>query len=205
MAVEIDLQAKGTPGGYTNITEPKLLIDDVEVVVQTLAVIRSEIGFIGLLVMPWFVGLTRFHGREDMDKPWMSAPSAEDVTNAVFFSEIFLSDKLNLQTVFLGDLLGIVAQLIPEGLGKTRVVEDLNFLEIQKAGHPFGVAESGKSSLDDDAVEAGEHPGYLLGITIRQEHHAASNSLFSKWVGVGIEQCGNLFHYLFGSGLSGLG
>jgi hypothetical protein len=65
---------------HTNITEPKLLIDDVEVIVQTLAIIRSEIGLIGLFVRPWFIGLTGFHGREDMDKPWMSAASAEGVT-----------------------------------------------------------------------------------------------------------------------------
>jgi hypothetical protein len=111
-----------------------------------------------------------------MDKPWMSAASAEDVTNAVFFSEIFLSDKLDLQTVLLGGLLGIFTQLIPEGFSKAGVIEYLNLFEIQEPGHPFGVAESGKGSLDDDAVEAGEHPGYLFGITICQEHHAASNS-----------------------------
>ena len=60
--IEIDLEAKRTPGGDTYIAEAKFLIDKIEVVVQTLPVIRFEKGLVGLLVVPWFVGLTRFHG-----------------------------------------------------------------------------------------------------------------------------------------------
>src|SRR5271157_666484 len=78
VAVEIDLQTKWTPSGRTNTTEPSLFIDELEAVVQTLAVIRSEIGLIGLLVMPWLICLIRLHGREDTDTPWMGAASADN-------------------------------------------------------------------------------------------------------------------------------
>ena len=60
--IEIDLEAKRTPGGDAYIAEAKFLIDKIEVVVQALPVIRFEKGLVGLLVVPWFVGLTRFHG-----------------------------------------------------------------------------------------------------------------------------------------------
>lgn len=37
MAVEIDLQAKRRPGGHPDVTEPKGLIDEVEVVMRVFA------------------------------------------------------------------------------------------------------------------------------------------------------------------------
>jgi hypothetical protein len=40
--IEIDLEAKGTPGGDTYITKPQLLIDKTEVALETLAV-RSNV------------------------------------------------------------------------------------------------------------------------------------------------------------------
>ena len=62
MPIEIDLEAERTPGGDTYIAEAKFLIDKIEIGVQALAVIGFEKGLVGLLVVPWFVGLTGFHG-----------------------------------------------------------------------------------------------------------------------------------------------
>lgn len=56
MTVEIDLKAEWAPCWNTDITEAKFFIEQVEVVVQTLSVIRSEVGFVSLFVMPWLIG-----------------------------------------------------------------------------------------------------------------------------------------------------
>lgn len=62
MPIEIDLETKRTPSGDTYIAETELLINKIEIVVQALPVSRSEEGFVGLLIVPWLIGLTRFHG-----------------------------------------------------------------------------------------------------------------------------------------------
>lgn len=99
-----------------------------------------------------------------MNKPRMAAAGLEDVTDAVFLSEVFLSDKLYLQTVFSGDPLGIATQLIPERFGKTGVIEDFNFIEIEESCHASGVAESWQGSLNDNTVVAGEYTRDFIGI-----------------------------------------
>ena len=62
MPIEIDLKAKGAPGGDTYIAKAQLLIDKIEVVVETLAISSLEESFVGLLIVPGFIGLTGFHG-----------------------------------------------------------------------------------------------------------------------------------------------
>jgi len=40
MAVKIKLEPKGTPGGNPDITKPQVLVDKVEVIMQTLSRVR---------------------------------------------------------------------------------------------------------------------------------------------------------------------
>ncbi|MBW2308003.1 MAG: hypothetical protein JRG73_13840 [Deltaproteobacteria bacterium] len=61
-AIEIDLETKGAPCGHTNITQPHLFIDGIEVAMQALALGGLEIRAMGFLVMPWFLGGRRLHG-----------------------------------------------------------------------------------------------------------------------------------------------
>ncbi len=61
VSVEIDLQAKGTPGRDTNISEAQFFIDEVKIVVETLAVGCFEKCLMGDFVMLRLVGLTRLH------------------------------------------------------------------------------------------------------------------------------------------------
>ena len=52
VAVEVELHAEGAPSGYPHITQAELLIDEIEVVVQTLPVIGFEEGSVRFLIMP---------------------------------------------------------------------------------------------------------------------------------------------------------
>jgi hypothetical protein len=60
-AIEIDLETKGAPCGDTNITQTKLFIDEIEVVMEALALSGLEVRAVGCLVMPWFIGGTWLH------------------------------------------------------------------------------------------------------------------------------------------------
>ena len=42
VAIAVKLQPEGTPGGYPEVTQAEILIDEIEVVVQALAIIESE-------------------------------------------------------------------------------------------------------------------------------------------------------------------
>ena len=53
VAVAVELEPEGTPGGDAEIAEAKLLVDEVEVVVEALAGIVLEEGVSRRLVVPW--------------------------------------------------------------------------------------------------------------------------------------------------------
>jgi len=156
MPIEVDLQAKRTPGGNTNIAKPQFLIDEVEVIVQTLAVSRFEKGLVGLFVMPWLIGLTGLHGGKDVHQSGLGAAPFEDLADAVFLSEILLADEFDLQTVFFGYPLGVIAQFISEWFGKTRVIKDTNAIGSEKSGHPLGIAKGRQCSLNDHSIKTRE-------------------------------------------------
>ena len=164
--IEIDLKAKGTPGGNTDITKPEVLIDEIEVVVKTLSVSSSKEGLVGLLVVPGLVGLTGFHGGEDMHQPRVIASCCEDIPNPVFFSEILLPDKLDLEAAFIGNPFGIVSQFISKGFGETWIVEDPNLIVAQKSAHPLSVTELGQSPPDHHTIKTGENPRNLVSVTV---------------------------------------
>ena len=50
MPVEIDLQPAGQPSRDPHVAQPQLFIDEIEVVVQALAIVRPQEGFAGGLV-----------------------------------------------------------------------------------------------------------------------------------------------------------
>jgi hypothetical protein len=74
-----------------------------------------------------------------MNEPRVMPPGVKDIPYAVFFSEIFLSDKFDLEAIFFGNFFGIIAQFISKGLGKTGVIENSDILVAQESGHPMSV------------------------------------------------------------------
>lgn len=61
MPVEVDLQAAWQPGGDSHVAQPQFLVDEIEIVVQALAVVWSQERPARCLVVPAFVGRTRLH------------------------------------------------------------------------------------------------------------------------------------------------
>ena len=69
--VEIDLQPARQPGRHPHVAQPQVFVDEIEVVVQALAVVRQQIGLAGVLVVPRLVGRAGFHRRQDAYQPRM--------------------------------------------------------------------------------------------------------------------------------------
>jgi hypothetical protein len=55
VTVEVNLQTARQPGGHPHVTQAQLLVDEVEIVVQALAIVRQQIGLTRLLVVPRLV------------------------------------------------------------------------------------------------------------------------------------------------------
>src|SRR5262249_35906517 len=110
MAVEINLQTEGTPRRNANIAQAQLFVDEVEVVVQALAVSGAQERLPTFLVVPGLVGATRLHGREDAHQARVIPPLREDFLDPIFFAEILFADEHDLQTVLGGESFGVLSQ-----------------------------------------------------------------------------------------------
>jgi len=84
MAIEVKLEAEGTPRGDAQIAEPEPLIDEVEIIMQAFPTVGLEKGLTGLLVMPGLIRRAGFHGGEDMHEPRVGAAMTENVLDPIF-------------------------------------------------------------------------------------------------------------------------
>jgi hypothetical protein len=69
VAVAVELQSERTPCRHAQIAQPQLFVDEVEIVVEALAVAGTQERFPGALVMPRLVRQTGLHRREDRHQP----------------------------------------------------------------------------------------------------------------------------------------
>src|SRR5882762_10779931 len=66
VTVAVELQAERRPCRHPQIGQAKLGIDEIEIVVETLAAVRPHEGLVRLLVVPRLVSAARLHRRDDM-------------------------------------------------------------------------------------------------------------------------------------------
>ena len=107
---------------------------------QALALIRNQIRFSGLFVMLRLERRARLHGREDRHQARLRAACIDDLPDPVFLTEVLLTDVFDLDAVSRSQFLGVVPDLIPEWLGKARIIEDPDIAGVQQRGHPFRIA-----------------------------------------------------------------
>ena len=171
VAVEIDLQPEGAPGGHPDIAKAQIFIDEIEVVMETSALIWFQIGMGRLFVVPRFVCRARFHRGQDGDQAWLIATLLENLVDQPFFARLVATDKLNLDAVLGCQFLCVFPKLVAEWLGKTRIVEDPYLVGIEIPGHAIRMTEPGQGSLDDDSIEAAENAGNLWSISFCDQAH----------------------------------
>ncbi len=108
MAVHIELQAERSPGRDTQVTEPKFFVNEIEIIVETFALVKLKECLPCSLVMPWFISTALFHGGKDVDEPFGLSGFLDDFLDPVIFAESpKLTDELDLNAVFLSDALGV--------------------------------------------------------------------------------------------------
>jgi hypothetical protein len=173
VGIEVKLKAEGCPGGHPQITQPQLLVDEVEVVMDTLGFGVSKGGsFLALGVVGLKAG-TVLHGGEDVHQPRMVASLSDNLLDPLFFSELPLpTDIFDFQSMVSSQSLCILSNLVAKRLSPTRVVEEANLSGVKIQSQSIFVADLGNGSTKDDSVKAGEDSTDLVAVTLGQEFHS---------------------------------
>lgn len=117
----------------------------------------------------------------------MITPFFEDIPYAVFLSEVLLSDELDIEAIFSGNILSIIPQFISKGFGKAGVVKNTDIVVAQETGHSLCIAEVRKRPLDNHTIKTGENSQNLVGVTVRQPNIMDIQPLQCEAIGVDIE------------------
>ena len=119
MAVHIELQTERRPSRDTEVTEPKFFVNEIEIIVETFALVKLKECLACLLVMPWLISIALFHGRKDVDQPFGLSGFPDDFLNPLILTESpKLTNELDFNAVFICDALGVCTNLFRKGLGE---------------------------------------------------------------------------------------
>ena len=133
------------------------------------------------LVMPGAISVTGLHGREDMDQAGMTAPFSSDGFYPLFLAKgLVTADELYLNVGLDGELLGMVAQIIAQGLCPSGVVEQPDLVVTEVTCHGARISDIGKSSGNDDTIEAGKHAGDLILVAFDERIHGSYPLFFAN-------------------------
>src|SRR5436853_1683456 len=122
VTVEIQLRPEGAPRRNAQVTKPENRVNEVEVVVNTLAGVVAEKRLAGDLVVPRLVRHARFHGGEDVNQTWMTTSLGDDLLDPILFTEALdLPNELDGHSGGGGYLIDVCANRISKGFGESRI------------------------------------------------------------------------------------
>jgi hypothetical protein len=154
--VEVDLQPAWQAGGNPDVTQPQLFVEEIEVIVQALAIVQSQEGLACVLVMSGLVDRTGLHRRNDANKAGMFAAPGQRLLYQIFLPDISLADKFDLDPVGGRQSLGVLTQPVSEPPGKFGVIEDPHLPGVQIRRHAFGVAELRQRAENQYPIQASQ-------------------------------------------------
>jgi hypothetical protein len=79
-----------------------------------------------------------------------------------------LADVLDLDSLFPGQSICVLSQLVAERLRETRVVEDPYCIGVQIRGDTLGKTNAWQGAKHPDSVVAGENTADLVGVSFGQ-------------------------------------
>ena len=167
VTIEANLQSAGQPCRHTHLAETQFLVHEVEVVMQTLPVIRNQICLAGLFVVSWLIRRAGLHGRENADQPRLLPATGQNLFHPVFLPEIPFADELDFDSRLGSHLLRVLANPVAEWFGELRIIEYPDLPLVQKRRHPAGKADLWQCAENQHPIPTPQHPGYLPGMTFR--------------------------------------
>ena len=171
MAVEIELETKRRPRRHSQITQAKLGVDGIEVVMQTFAAVILEKRFVGIFVMPGLITGAWLHCREDVYKAGTRSPLSNNLLYALFFAKILFADEVNGKAVLGGNSLCVLPDLIPQRHRPLGIVENTDVLLLQKQRHSLGVTDTGNGAGQNNTVKAGSDTFDFITISFNEIRH----------------------------------
>ena len=179
--IAIELQAKGRPGRHPQIAQAKLLVQEIEVIVQALAILVAQRRLATRLVMPGHEGRAGFHRREDVHQARLQPSHRQHGFDPVFLAKrAHRANELDRDALLTRKLLGVGPDLLPQRLGKAWVVEQPHVMYPQIGRHPFRITDPRQCAGNDQPVIAGQDAGNLAGIAFRQQRHASAPFLSTR-------------------------
>ncbi len=166
MPIEVNLQAAGQPCRHSHVAQAELFVHEIEVVMQAFAVIRHEVRFAGLFVVPWLVRRTGLHRREDAHQAGTFASLRDDLFHPVFLPEVPFTYELDLDARFRRHLFGILPNPVTVRLGEPRIIENPYLPFIQERCHPSGETNPGQRPENQHPVKATQYARNLCGVSL---------------------------------------
>ncbi len=119
MAVHIELQAERRPGRDTQIAESKFLVNEIEIIMKTFALVKFKECLPCGFIMPGLISIALFHGGKDVDQTLGLSGFLNDLLNPVILAESpKLTNEFDFNAVFICDALGVCADLFRKRLGE---------------------------------------------------------------------------------------
>jgi hypothetical protein len=178
--VKIELEPKGSPGRYPQIAQSQVFKDEVKVVMEAFRFGPSKKRFARIFVMPRPKRGTGLQGRENMDQPRMIPALGHDLFNPFFLPKILFPNIFDLQTMLLGQPLGMKTDFIPQGLRKTSVIKKPNSFGSQMATHRLGVTNIRECTRDQNTIKTGKNSSNLTGVSLGQHIHGFPLKILQK-------------------------
>lgn len=176
VSVAIKLQPKGSPSGNTQVAQPVFRMNEIEIVVQALALGRFKKGLTRLFIMPRLEDIAGFHGREDVHQSGMFSSLPEYLLYALLLAKVLLLDEVDQYAIVLRNLFSMRADIVPNLVRPHRVIEDKNTLLPNKAGHGFGMSNGNQRAGYYNPVKTRKRKGNLFAVTFSERVHGYSLS-----------------------------
>jgi hypothetical protein len=174
MAVEIELEIKGTPGRYPQISQTQFLINKIEIILETFTDVSNQMVSAGLGVMPGLIAGTGFHNRKNMHQTRLVTALLKDGLDAVFFTKnLDLGNILYGEAILLSQTYSVFTYFFIKGFSPLRIIKDQGVLGTEERGHTFGIVPAVNGAPDDESVIAGNDPLNLVSILLGNQRLAS--------------------------------
>src|SRR5437588_9966403 len=167
MAVDVDLDGQGKPGGQADVQQTEFRIEEVEIEHQAAAEVFLEMG--SSFAVEDSKSGAGFHGREDDDQSFGKALLLGNLTGVLFLTNLALQ-KAKGATGLFGKLLGVLLE--PKCLLRTKLLEVLkeNAAIGQETLHAQGIGER-QIPLENQAIGAEQGTGDFVSMLVYKGVH----------------------------------